>query len=244
MSRKAISYIAAVLISGLSLLAYELAGFHTSHLVRFLVFFGITVRPSGLKVRLPGLNSTISVNFLFVLAAAAQLSLPEVLAAGVTGSVVQCHWRAQNRPTWLQTTFSAAGGALAFSAAYASYHWRLLDNADVGIIGWLMAASMVLFLGNTSLIATVVALTENRDVLGTSGKQVYYRCLPYYLAGGGLHGRHDLHQPPAVGWVFRGSGILPVTFIIYRAYRVYTGGRGRKPKSIMWTNWRPAPEDH
>ena len=28
---------------------------------------------SGLKVRLPGLNSTISVNFLFVLAAAAQL---------------------------------------------------------------------------------------------------------------------------------------------------------------------------
>jgi diguanylate cyclase (GGDEF)-like protein/putative nucleotidyltransferase with HDIG domain len=220
LSRKAISYIAAVLISGLSLLAYELAGFHTHHLARFLVFFGITVGASGLKVRLPGLDSTISVNFLFVLAAAAQLSLPELLVAGVTGSVVQCHWRAQNRPTWLQTTFSASGGALAFSACYASYHWRLLDNADIGIIGRLMAASMVLFAGNTSLIATVVALTENKSPWAV-WKRSYAWCLPYYLAGAWLVVAMT-YVSYWLGW-FAALAILPVTHFIYRSYGLYLG---------------------
>jgi diguanylate cyclase (GGDEF)-like protein/putative nucleotidyltransferase with HDIG domain len=220
LSRKATSYIAAVLVSGLSLLAYELAGFHIDHVAHFLVFFGITVGASGLKVRLPGLESTISVNFLFVLAAVAQLSLPEVLAAGVTGAVVQCHWRAQKRPTWLQTTFSASGGALALSAAYASYHWGLLDNADVGIIGRLMTASMVLFLGNTGLIATVVALTENNSPWPV-WKQSYAWCLPYYLAGAWLVAAMT-YISQWLGW-FAALAILPVTYIIYRSYRVYLG---------------------
>jgi len=220
LSRKAKSYIAAVLISGLSLLAYELAGFHTGHLARFLVFFGITLGASGLKVRLPSLESSISVHFLFVLAAVAQLSLPEVLVAGVTGAIVQCHWRAQKSPTWLQTTFSAAAGVLAFSAAYASYHWRLLDNPDVGIIGQLTTASMALFICNTSLIATVVALTGNNSPW-TVWKQSYAWCLPYYFAGAWLvvaitYVSHWL------GW-FAALAVLPVTHFIYRSYRLYLG---------------------
>lgn len=163
MSRKAIGYITTVLVAGLSLLAYELAGFHTANLPRFLVFFGITLGASGLKVRLPGVTSSISVHFLFVLAAVSQLSLPEVLAAGVAGALVQSYWRAQTRPNWIQTSFNLAGGTLSFSAAYAAYHWALLKSPEVGLLGQVTIASVVLFAANTGTIAAVIALTQDKS---------------------------------------------------------------------------------
>jgi len=218
LSKKATTYITCVLAAGLFLLAYELANFHSDNLARFLVFFGITLGASGLKVRLPGLESSISVHFLFVLAAVAQLSLPEVLAAGASGAVVQCHWRAQKRPKWIQTTFSAAAGVLAFSAAYATCHWALLRSPDVGLLGQVTLASMVLFVVNTGTIAAVIALTQDQSPWAV-WKACYVWCLPYYLMGAALVAGMS-YVSRWVGW-FAALGALPLMHLIYRSYRLY-----------------------
>jgi diguanylate cyclase (GGDEF)-like protein/putative nucleotidyltransferase with HDIG domain len=207
-------------VAGLSLLAYELAGFHTANLTRFLVFFAVSVGASGLKVRLPGLNSTISVHFLFVLAAVAQLSLPEALAAAAAGSFAQNYWRLEKRPNWIQGAFNVAAGTLAYAAAYAAYHWALLNNPDVGLIGQLTTAAIVQFSLNTGMIAAVIALTGNQAPW-VVWKECYSWCLPYYLAGAILvAGMSYLSR--WIGW-FAALGLLPLMQVIYRSFGLYFG---------------------
>jgi diguanylate cyclase (GGDEF)-like protein/putative nucleotidyltransferase with HDIG domain len=220
LSRKATTYVTAVQVAGLSLLAYELAGFHTGNLALFLVFFGITVGASGLKVQLPGVDASFSVHFLFVLAAVTQLTLPEVLASGVAAALVQCYWRPKKRPNWIHAAFNAASGALAYSATYVTYHWALLDNSDVGILGRLTAASIVLFLANTGGVATVVALTENKSPW-TVWTGSYFWCFPYHLVGAVLVAAMS-YVSRWFGW-FAALGTLPVMLFMYRSYRVYWG---------------------
>ena len=220
MNGKAKSYITAVLLTGLSLLAYELAGFHTDNIIRFLVFFAVTLGTSGLKVRLPGVTGAVSVHFVFVLAAVAQLSLPEVLVSGVAAAVAQCYWRAEKRPNWIQAAFNVADSSLAFSAAYATFHLALLNNPDVGIIGRLMMASIVLFLTNTGAVAVVIALTENKSPWKL-WREAYFWCFPYYLVGATLVAGMT-YASRWLGW-FTALSILPVVQLIYRSYRLYFG---------------------
>jgi diguanylate cyclase (GGDEF)-like protein/putative nucleotidyltransferase with HDIG domain len=218
LSRKPKFYIGAVLVAGISLLAYELANFHTDNLVRFAVFFGITLGASGLKVRLPGVLSSFSVHFLFVLAAVSQLSLPEVLASGVAGAFVQSYWRTAKRPDWIQAAFNASSGTLAFAAAFAAYHWALLNNPDVGVMGRLTTASIVLFALNTGAVAVVIALTENKSPWAI-WKEAYFWCFPYYLMGAALVAAMS-YVSRWFGW-FAALGILPVMHLMYRSYRLY-----------------------
>jgi diguanylate cyclase (GGDEF)-like protein/putative nucleotidyltransferase with HDIG domain len=217
---KAKSYITAVLLAGLSLLAYELAGFHTDNLIRFLVFFAVTLGTSGLKVRLPGVTGAVSVHFVFVLAAVAQLSLPEVLVSGVAAALAQCYWRPEKRPNWIQVAFNVADSALAFSAAYVTYHLAILNNPDVGGIGRLMMASIVLFLTNTGAVAIVIALTEHKSPWKL-WKECYFWCFPYYLVGATLVAGMG-YASRWLGW-FTALAILPVVQVIYRSYRLYFG---------------------
>ena len=121
MNRKAKTYITAVLLTGFSLLAYELAGFHTDNLIRFLIFFVVTLGTSGLKVRLPGVTGAVSVHFVFVLAAVAQLSLPEVLLSGVAAALAQCYWRPEKQPNWIQAAFNVALSPIAIPALTAPF---------------------------------------------------------------------------------------------------------------------------
>jgi diguanylate cyclase (GGDEF)-like protein/putative nucleotidyltransferase with HDIG domain len=207
-------------VAGFSLLAYELPGFHTDHLARFLVFFFVSLGASGLKVRLPGLESTISVHFLIVLAAVTELSLPELLASAGVGALAQCYWRAEKRPNWIQASFNSASWTLAFSGSYATFHLALLDNADVGIMGRLTAASVVLFVVNTGTIAAVVSLTEHKPAWRV-WKDCYLWCLSYYLVGAALVAGMS-YVSRWLGW-FATLGTLPVMHLIHRSYRVYLG---------------------
>jgi diguanylate cyclase (GGDEF)-like protein/putative nucleotidyltransferase with HDIG domain len=199
---------------------YELAGFHTDNLVRFLIFFAVTLGTSGLKVRLPGVTGAVSVHFVFVLAAVAQLSLAEVLVSGVAAAIAQCYWRPEKRPHWIQAAFNVADSTLAFSAAYFTYHAALLNNPAVGLIGRLMLASIVLFLTNTGAVAIVIGLTENKSPFSL-WKECYFWCFPYYLVAATLvAGMGYVSQ--WLGW-FAALSVLPVVQVMYRSYRLYFG---------------------
>jgi len=52
---------------------------------------------SGLKVQIPGLDGTMSVNFLFILLGVLELSLPQTLLIGCTATLVQCLWQARQK---------------------------------------------------------------------------------------------------------------------------------------------------
>ena len=61
---------------GLAVLCTAVWHWQSADLTRFLCYLAVAVLASGLKVQLPGIDGTMSVNFLFILLGAVELTLP------------------------------------------------------------------------------------------------------------------------------------------------------------------------
>ena len=64
---------------GMVVLGFALFHWQSQDLMRFACYLVVAVLASGLKVQLPGIDGTMSVNFLFILLGVLELSLPETL---------------------------------------------------------------------------------------------------------------------------------------------------------------------
>ena len=206
--------------SGVVALGYALGHWQSHDLPRFLCYLAVAILASGLKVQLPGIDGTMSVNFLFILLGVMELSLPETLVIGCTASLVQSVWQTRKRLDPVKVLFNVAGMmANASALTYLSYHWlagRFGSNKPI----LLMIAALVFFFANTLPISVVIALTE-----GKSSRKVWSECyfwsFPYYLVGAAAVG--------LVGIINRTAGwetsllVLPLIYWVYRSYRLYLG---------------------
>src|ERR1700687_3963455 len=113
MSKRATLFIGMTAAVGASVFAYALAHWQSTGLERFLCFLIVAVVSSGLKIQIPGLDGTMSVNFLFILLGVLELSLPETLLMGCTATLVQCLWQARHK------VVPAKGGLHVFMIAHA-----------------------------------------------------------------------------------------------------------------------------
>jgi len=205
---------------GMVVLGYSLLHWQSQDLTRFACYLIVAVLASGLKVQLPGIDGTMSVNFLFILLGVLELSLPETLVIGCTATLVQSVWQARKRLDPVKVLFNVAGMmANACSLTYMTYHslsGRFGSNKPI----LLMMAALVFFFANTLPISLVIALTE-----GKSSRKVWSECyfwsFPYYLVGAAAVG--------LVGIVNRSAGwqtsllVLPLIYWVYRSYRLYLG---------------------
>src|ERR1700688_1944061 len=167
---------------GMVVLCFALWHWQSHDLTRFFCYLAVAVLASGLKVQLPGIDGTMSVNFLFILLGVMELSLPETLIIGCTATLVQSVWQARNRLDPVKILFNVFGMmANASAICYVSYHWldaRIGSNRPF----LLMVAALVFFLANTLPISIIISLTE-----GKSSRKVWSECyfwsFPYYLIG-------------------------------------------------------------
>lgn len=90
MSLRARLFIGASAAFGMLALAYALWHWQTVDLTRFACYLLVAVLASGLKIQLPGINGTMSVNFLFILLSVLELNFPETLVLGCTATLAQC----------------------------------------------------------------------------------------------------------------------------------------------------------
>src|SRR5271169_5872890 len=100
-------YIALILAAGTAGVSAQLVHFQSAHPLQFWCYFLVTILTSGLKIRLPMVFATLSVNFLFILVGIVVFSLPEAIVLGVAGTIVQCLWRPRVQPKIIQIAFSA-----------------------------------------------------------------------------------------------------------------------------------------
>jgi len=205
---------------GLVVMSFALSHWQSQDLTRFACYLVVAVLASGLKVQLPGIDGTMSVNFLFILLGVLELSLPETLLIGCTATLVQSVWQARKRLDPVKVLFNVAGMmANASTLTYVSYHW-LVARAGSNKPILLMVAALVFFFANTIPISVVIAMTE-----GKSSRKVWSECyfwsFPYYLVGAAAVG--------LVGIVNRSAGwetsllVLPLIYWVYRSYRMYLG---------------------
>src|SRR5580700_517578 len=95
MSWQARAYIAFICALGLACLLA--ANWEMQHPLRFACYLLICVVASALKVNLPGILGTMSVNFLFILIGILDLGAGQTLLMGCVGALVQCVWKPKTR---------------------------------------------------------------------------------------------------------------------------------------------------
>ncbi len=214
------AFVAVTASLGVVVLVSSLAHWQSHDLMRLACYLIVAVLASGLKVQLPGIDGTMSVNFLFILLGVLELSLPETLVIGCTATLVQSVWQARKKIDPVKVLFNVAGMmANASYLTYISYHWllgRFGSNKPI----MLMVAALVFFFANTLPISVVIALTE-----GKSARKVWSECyfwsFPYYLVGAAAVGLVGIVNG-AAGWE-TSLLVLPLIYWVYRSYRLYLG---------------------
>src|SRR4029077_10235342 len=91
-------FILTQLAGGLPLLPYAMLHWQSENSLKFACFLGVALSASLFKVRLPGIQATMSANFLFILVGILDLSYPETILMGCLGGLVQSLWQAHPRP--------------------------------------------------------------------------------------------------------------------------------------------------
>src|ERR1700731_5233943 len=116
-------FITLVVMAGLGTLVY--GGIHQSskNIAEFICYLGIAILASRLKVNLPGITGTLSVNFLFILIGVLELSFAETLILGAVSMLAQCLY--PERPRAIQVTFNVCAGSISTALAYLVYHQPL-----------------------------------------------------------------------------------------------------------------------
>ncbi|HTW30688.1 MAG TPA: diguanylate cyclase [Candidatus Sulfotelmatobacter sp.] len=211
-------FIYLVVILGIMVLVY--GGIHQSsrNIAEFICYVGIAILASRMKVNLPGITGTLSVNFLFILIGVLELSFTETLILGAISMVAQCLY--PERPKAIQLAFNVCAGSISTALAYAVYHHPLMNALVVNRPVLLGVAATVYFIANAGSVATVISLTERRP-LRRILVDCYFWSFPYYLVGAGIAGM--------IAWFNETFNwetsllVVPVVYLIYRSYRLYLG---------------------
>jgi diguanylate cyclase (GGDEF)-like protein/putative nucleotidyltransferase with HDIG domain len=208
-------YVGVIVALGSSVLVVG-AMHPTSHQpIKFLCYLLVAVAASRLKVNLPGITGTMSVNFLFILLGLLELSFAETLALGCAAILTQCFYR--DRPRLVQVVFNTCATSFAIALSYCVYHVPLFPPQKNPAI-LLVATAATYFAANTLPVATIISLTEHKS-LRRIWADCYFWSFPYYLVGAGVAG--------LVSWLNKivewqtSLLILPAVYLIYRSYRLY-----------------------
>ncbi|MBZ5601226.1 MAG: HD domain-containing protein [Acidobacteriia bacterium] len=211
-SRRANLYIGLVICAGAAILAHGLWNWTGGDFRKYLTYSVIALIASGMKISLPSVKGTMSMSFLFVLIGIATFSLGETLVMGCLGIVVQTVFLAKSRPQPVRVAFNVASMACAIQVAYSVHHAWELQNT-------LLTAS-TFFVANTFLIAAVIAVTEEKNVLNV-WRDSYFWSFPNYLVGAAAawlvsEATRFLGWQPALL-------LMPIFYVVYRSHNLYIG---------------------
>jgi diguanylate cyclase (GGDEF)-like protein/putative nucleotidyltransferase with HDIG domain len=214
----AASFILLQVLVGLPLLPYALLHWRSENMLRFECFLVVALGASLFKVRLPGIQATMSANFLFILVGILDLSYPETLLMGCLGGLAQTLWQAKPRPRPIQLFFTLANLSISVTAASLVFHSSRAHNFGLEWPLLLAAASTTYFGVNTMSVSGIIAITGRRNPL-VVWKECYLWSFPYYMLGALIAGGVSLLNR-TVGWQVA-ILVLPVVYWMYRSYRMY-----------------------
>jgi diguanylate cyclase (GGDEF)-like protein/putative nucleotidyltransferase with HDIG domain len=212
------AFIGLVIAAGSGSLVQAALHPNSKNIAEFICYLGVAVLASRLRVALPGITGTLSVNFLFILVAVAELSYAEAITLGAVSMLAQTLY--PNRPNAIQLTFNVCAGSLSTALAYVVYHSALANQLIVSRPLILCLAASTYFIINAGSIALVISVADGKP-LHQILVDCYFWSFPYYLVGAGIAG--------AIGWFNQKFNwetsllFVPAMYIIYRSYRLYLG---------------------
>jgi diguanylate cyclase (GGDEF)-like protein/putative nucleotidyltransferase with HDIG domain len=229
MSIRARLFIGATAALGMWALAHALWHWQSVDLTRFVCYLLVAVLASSLKIQLPGIDGTMSVNFLFILLSVLELNLPETLVLGCTATLAQCLFGTRQKLVPIKIVFNVFSMmANAIAVSYFAYH-SLQRVLGAGTLPLLVITALIFFLANTVPVAMVISLTE-----GKPAHKVWAEChfwsFPFYMVGAAV--------VFAVGFVSKQVGwqtsllVLPLVYWVYRSYHLYLAKLAEEKKQV------------
>ena len=232
MQKAAKAYWLLVVLAGGSCLIQTLAGWRAGEdrALWFVMYLLAAVLASGLKIRLPGIFGTLSMNYIVIFVAMQDLSLAASLIVAIVSTLGQCLIQAEFRPRWFQVVFSLAGLPVPVMAAYMALKSpRLLLADHTGSLA-LLAASSIYFVVNTFTVAGIISCTIGKPVFETWRESYLWTALQYLVGGsiaGGVHFLGGLWGWPAMLLA------APPLYLIYRSYSLNLARAEEQQKHII-----------
>ena len=217
MSIRAKLFIAMTVVSGGALLAGCLVGQPSvAQPDVYLTFSLLALLASALKVRLPGITGTISVNFVFILIAIALFSFSETVFLAAAAGLVQCVWKARRRPSAAQVSFNVATLAISGGLTYRVARF-LAGGSWANLALLLVLGCCFYFTANTLMVSGVLSLVQVKPMFHV-WRQCYLWSFPYYLVGAGIAGLVVVTDR-SMGWAMS-LLILPLMYLVYVFYKM------------------------
>jgi hypothetical protein len=181
MPRTARIYISLIVSSGAAVLLIAAGSWTSASLSQFVMLLGFASVSSTLKIRIPGLESTMSPNFIFLLLSMLCCSFSEVAAIALVAALVQSLWAAK-RPRLVQVAFSAAALVVSATIAFQLAHLLLGSGSSIAPLVFAILAGTLYLPLNTALISAVIGLVEGRPSFEVA--RICYECVfPYFMGG-------------------------------------------------------------
>src|SRR4051794_7928511 len=220
MSAATRSYIASVILLGATALVLAASGWQSQNLFRFFTYMLLACLSAGLKVKLPGVQATLSGAFLVVVLSIAALSTPETVVVALTSALVQYAWHSGSRLRVVQAGFNVSNVAVAAYIASLVLHSQTLRYLGFQHSLSLALASVVYFAGNCLIVSVVIVMTDpERRTLRQVITEYYLWSLPFYLFGAALAEVVRLLEGYA-GWQ-TALLVVPAIYALYQVWTVY-----------------------
>jgi hypothetical protein len=205
-------YIYAVIAAGASVLAASMANWSSPDLLSWSIYLVLAVLASVVKLRLPGMDGTYSLGFLFLLYGMAHFRLPETLLAGCAGAVAGSLLNTKKRSSAVQVLFNTANLAISVGACFLIVRVCLASGLTAYLPAVIAIVACVYFLINTALVSGVLSLLQGKR-LAEVCNQWYVWSLPYYLIGVALVGLFPSpgQATPGEAWLV----LLPLIYLVH-----------------------------
>ena len=210
-------FIAAMALAALGCFCIAVVHWQSTDPLKFLCYLGVTVLASSLKIKLPGINGTMSVNFLFILLGVLELSFAETLVIGFAAVLVQSYWRSSNLKP-IHVVFNMSQLPVGTAASYVAYQFITTHGLHRSDPLALLLVAITYFAVNTFAMAIIIRLTEGKPILKI-WSECYFWSFPYYLVGAAIAGLVSFLNRH-IGWQ-SSLLVLPPVYLMYRSYRLY-----------------------
>ena len=216
---KAQVMIGMVAVASLSALAFGVARWQTQAWPQLVLLLAAAALSSRLKVKVPGMTSSMSGNLPVILLGVTQLGLFGSLLVAFTAAVSQSYTSGKNKTKPVQFVFNACTLMNAAGLAYLAYHSQMLTTRSTHAASLVLAA-VTYFLANTAPVASIIGLTEGGNPLVLWHK-VFLWSFPNYVIGAGLTAIVSAFT--TISGLATIAALLTVLFGVYQSYKMYVG---------------------
>jgi hypothetical protein len=222
--------IGMVAVASLCALSFGAVRWQTQGWPQLLLLLAAAALSSRLKVKLPGMTSSMSGNLPVILLGVTQLGFFASLLVAVTAAIAQSYTSGGSKTKPIQFVFNACTLLNASGLAYVAYHSQILGTHATAHTMSLVLAAATYFLANTAPVASIIGLTEGGNPFALWHK-VFLWSFPNYVIGAGLTVIASAFS--TISGLATVAALMAVLFAVYQSYRMYVGRAEQTQPQVM-----------